>query len=295
MIRFVLSIFCLIGFVGLQAQESIYDILPDTTCLAIEVYGETELYVGDDLFSLINGGADLYHEFGFAEVLVSEIVVPGADPLKVEIYDMGSPEAAWGIYSLTVTSNARAFYAGVAGRRGEGFAQFIQGNYMIYIYYDQIEDAELQYVAGCLSERIESSYPPPEIMNAVDVGGEKAEKIVYFKGNLGLSSVYNFHYKDVFGYKQGAVAIYPELKIILLEYENEEECSERNIDAREFFLNSTKYHDQLTLRGSYYMKDRKEQEVAVYYETSFLVIFIYPGEKDVNEMREEIVERMSRH
>jgi hypothetical protein len=280
----------MMAFLCLNAQESIYDILPDSACPGIELYGEQYLYVGDDLFNLINGGAELYHEFGFVEVLAAEVVLPGADPLKVEIYDMGSPEAAWGIFSLTATSNAIPFYAGVAGRKGEGFAQFIKGNYMIYIYFEDIEETELQLLAGCLSEKIKASYPPPLLMKTVDVSREKAEKVIYFRGNLGLSSIYSFHYKDVFGYKEGAAAIYPDLTIFLLQYENEGECIDHYNAAKDFIINSTKYHDpKLMLRGSFHVKDRKEQQIDCYFENTFLVLFLYPGEMDVSEMRREIV------
>jgi len=292
MIRFVLSIFCLIGFAGLQAQESINSIILPEDCPGIEVSGESKLYVGDDLFSLINGGAELYHEFGFVEVLVAEILIPGLAPLEVEIYDMGSPEAAWGIYSLTYTSKAKPFMAGVAGRRGEGFAQFIKGNYMVYMYYDQIQDTLLQYVGGCISGHIGLSSGPPALMDIVEVGEGAAGRVLYFKGNLGLSSIYNFHYKDVFGYKEGAAAIYPDMKIFLLEFENEGDCIDKYIETSDFFMNSSKYHDQITLRGSFHMKDRKDQLIDCYFENKFLIIFIHSGNMELNDIRKLIVKQM---
>ncbi len=287
----IVTISCL----GTNAQESIYDILPDSACPGSEVYGEPVLYAGDDLFNLINGGAELYHEFGFIEVLAVEIVQPGADPIKVEIYDMGSPEAAWGIYTMTATSNAKPFHAGVEGRSGAGFSQFIKGNYMVYIYYDDVEDTELQYLAGCLFSKIEFSFPQPSLMKVVDASNEEAENVVYFKGNLGLSSIYSFHYKDVFGYEEGAAAIYPDLKIFVLEYKNEGDCIEKYNAAKDFFMNSSKYHDpKLILRGSFHVKDRKEQQIDCYFENTFLVIFLYPGEREVDEMRRQIIENMAR-
>ena len=282
----------MIGFAGLQAQESINSIILPEDCPGIEVSGESKLYVGDDLFDLINGGAELYHEFGFVEVLVTEILIQGTDPLKVEIYDMGSPEAAWGIYSMTRTSNAKAFYAGVAGRKGEGFSQFIKGNYMVYMYYDQIQDTLLQYVGGCISGHIGLSSGPPALMDIVEVGEGAAGRVLYFKGNLGLSSIYNFHYKDVFGYKEGAAAIYPDMKIFLLEFENEGDCIDKYIETSDFFMNSSKYHDQITLRGSFHMKDREDQLIDCYFENKFLIIFIHSGNMELNDIRRLIVKQM---
>jgi len=288
---FTCLISSLIVFTGI-AQESIHQILPDASCPAIEFIGEPELYIGDDLFNLINGGAELYHELGFAEVLAVETSLSEDVLVKVEIYDMGSPEGAWGIYSMTVTSDSKQFLIGDSGRSGRGFSQFIKGKYMVYLYYKDVEDGELQSLAGCISDNIMLSSEPPSLMNVVDVREEKADKIVYFTGNLGLSSIYSFHYKDVFGYAEGAASIYPDLKIFVLHYEDEGSCIDHFNETKDFFSESSKYHDQSTLRGSYHMKDRKEQQIDIYVENTFLVIFIYNGEMELNELRQKIVKKM---
>jgi hypothetical protein len=294
MSRIVSLIPLLLIFLASPAQESIYDIIKNDECPGTEVYGEPVLYVGDNLFDLINGGAELYHEFGFVEVLSAQLLIPGADPLKVEIYDMGSAESAWGIYSMTATSNAKPFQAGTEGRHGEGFSQFVKGRYMLYFYYDYVEEPELQYVADCLAQNINETAAMPAQMKAVDTRDVKPEKLIYFKGNLGLSSIYNFHYKDVFGYEEGSAALYPDLKIFLLNYGDEGSCVEHYNEARDFFMESSKYHDQVSLRGSFHMKDRKEQQIDCYFENSFLVIFISSGKENLNELREDIIAKMTK-
>ena len=277
----------------LYSQETIYDLLPDDDCQAIEVSGKPELYVGDDLFSLINGGAELYHEYGFVEVLAFDIRKQGAYLVKAEIYDMGSSDAAWGIFSMTATRNAETVEIGDAARKGEGFLQFIKGRYMIYIYYDSVEETDLYNAAGCIADNIAFSSDPPEITDFVNDVEKKAGKLIYFRGNLGLSSIYNFYYKDVFAYTEGTAAIYPEMKAFLLSYEDEVLCLEGYNSAKDFFLNSTKYHDQTSVPGSFHMKDKKERQVDCYFENTFLVIFVYSGEKDINGMREAIVDGMA--
>jgi len=276
----------------ISAQESIHDILNFNDCPGIDLVDNPELYVGDDLFNLINGGAELYHEYGFVEVLAADLLISGDNPVKVEIYDMGSPEAAWGIYSMTATSAAKIFNAGSDGRQGLGFAQFVKGNHMVYMYYDEIAESEILDIASCIAKNIEHESPRPDIMSIVGEGRKGPEKLVYFEGNLGLSGIYSFHYKDVFAYEEGAAAIYPDMKAFLLRYANEGECIDKYNAAREFFMNSSKYHDQITLRGSFHMKDRKEQQIDCYYETSFLIIFISSGEQDLNDIRETINQNM---
>ncbi|MEE4256833.1 MAG: DUF6599 family protein [Bacteroidales bacterium] len=274
------------------SQQSVYEIIKTDTCPDITLLEDPELYIGDDLFSLINGGAELYHEYGFVEVLACTMETPSGTKFKCEIYDMGSPEAAWGIYSVTETSNSKPFHAGTAGRSGEGFAQFIKDRYMFYMYHESSDVFDLQYLAGCLAAKISNNYPEPLLMKQVGSAKEDALKTIYFKGNLGLSTVYSFHYKDVFNYREGAAAIYPDLKVILLDYEDEIQCLENYNKARDFFMNSSKYHDHASLRGSFHMKDRKEQQIDCYFENSFLIIFISSGEHDLNDMREAIVDSM---
>ena len=101
---------------AIQAQDSIFMLLPDGKCPGIKLIGDTELYVGDDLFNLINGGAELYHEYGFVEVLAAE-ATSGKIPIRFEIYDMGSPESAWGIFSLTATGIKRVLSMADTPRR----------------------------------------------------------------------------------------------------------------------------------------------------------------------------------
>jgi hypothetical protein len=52
------------------------------------------------LYGYINGGAELYLEYGFDTLVVTELVRNGSD-IKVEIYRMKDPEAAFGIFSVS--------------------------------------------------------------------------------------------------------------------------------------------------------------------------------------------------
>jgi hypothetical protein len=60
----------------------------------------TSKHFGNDaLWGYINGGADLYLEYGFEHLSVQDVETEGPT-FKVDIYRMSSPEAAYGIYSI---------------------------------------------------------------------------------------------------------------------------------------------------------------------------------------------------
>jgi len=59
-----------------------------------------EYYAGDALWGIINGGADLFLEYGFDKLLLQEIVWNGVN-FRVEFYRMNDAEAAYGIFSVS--------------------------------------------------------------------------------------------------------------------------------------------------------------------------------------------------
>lgn len=63
---------------------------------------ETRFSVYDEntLWGYINGGADLYLEYGFSEMFAQDFVWE-TEPFKVDAYFMNSPAAAFGIFSVS--------------------------------------------------------------------------------------------------------------------------------------------------------------------------------------------------
>lgn len=60
-----------------------------------------EIFNGSELWGLINGGADLYLEYGFDKLLLQEITMDG-EQFRIEINQMQDEISAFGIYSVSV-------------------------------------------------------------------------------------------------------------------------------------------------------------------------------------------------
>jgi hypothetical protein len=58
------------------------------------------IFTGESLFGYIDGGAELYLEYGFVSAHISEINIMGGR-YKTEIYRMEGPEEAFGIFSVS--------------------------------------------------------------------------------------------------------------------------------------------------------------------------------------------------
>lgn len=61
---------------------------------------QSRTFTETSLYGYIDGGAELYLEYGFDTLLVTEIVIEGSD-IKAEVYRMKDPEAAFGIFSVS--------------------------------------------------------------------------------------------------------------------------------------------------------------------------------------------------
>ena len=61
---------------------------------------QTRTFTAESLYGYMNGGAELYLEYGFDTLVVMEVVSGGND-IKIESYRMKDAEAAFGIFSVS--------------------------------------------------------------------------------------------------------------------------------------------------------------------------------------------------
>lgn len=94
-----ISLLVLIGLAatGLWGQEDLFPISTDPV-RGLEVIS-TRVYERSGLWGYIDGGADIYMEYGFERVYVQEVMFRD-HLLKIEAYCMTDPVAAFGIFSV---------------------------------------------------------------------------------------------------------------------------------------------------------------------------------------------------
>jgi hypothetical protein len=65
-----------------------------------KAHDKDEFYNRDTLYQYINGGAELYLAFDFQQVFVRRYIGPDNAEIMLDIYDMGSADDAFGIFSV---------------------------------------------------------------------------------------------------------------------------------------------------------------------------------------------------
>lgn len=95
------------GSIPLPALAADTDLLPPNGFLQIwKKEGNSRIFTSSDLYGYIDGGAEIFLEFGFEQLTVQAYAPgpaaakSGANEFKVEIYRMADPIAATGIYLM---------------------------------------------------------------------------------------------------------------------------------------------------------------------------------------------------
>ena len=87
-------------------------------------------YRPDNLYQQIDGGADVYLLYDFRELLHQDFK-SGTSEVTVDIYDMGKPEDAFGIYAAERSPQYKFAILGTEGYRSTGVLNFVQDRYYV--------------------------------------------------------------------------------------------------------------------------------------------------------------------
>jgi len=145
-------------------------------------------FTESSLYGYINGGAELYLEYGFDTLIVTELTVEGND-LKIEVYRMKDPEAAFGIFSVS------RFRCNTGEQLTEHFCrsayqlQFCKGPYYISIINDTGSEADQKRSAALAALMIENITEPsfdPSEFYAEGIDKETMRGAVLVRGPLGI-------------------------------------------------------------------------------------------------------------
>jgi hypothetical protein len=149
---------------------------------------KTRIFTAESLYGYIDGGAELYLEYGFDTLVVTELVSGGKD-IKVEFYRMKDADAAFGIFSVS------RFRCNGGSRltdhicRSAYQLQFCKGCYYVSIINDTGTEAEQKTANEIASLLLKRLTDPPFDTGRFFERGVEAETMksaVLIRGPLGI-------------------------------------------------------------------------------------------------------------
>jgi hypothetical protein len=124
--------------------------------------GPAQLAEGQDLFALINGGAELFLRYGFERAAVQSYSLGGGRHIQVEVYLMRTPDGATEVFARKVGPGDLPLTIGDSGVRGEYYIIFRQGRFLVTVAAgDSHPDAKTAVlrIARAVEKRIPTTCP----------------------------------------------------------------------------------------------------------------------------------------
>ncbi|MBN1825424.1 MAG: hypothetical protein JW958_04090 [Candidatus Eisenbacteria bacterium] len=193
-------------------------------------------FTGQDLFGHINGGAEVFYEYGFRDLLV-ERYAAGDKKLNVETYRMESPEAALAIYLLLRGEETPIEGLGARNSANPYQISAVKGSRFLQVNIFSGDEALLP-VAAELARRALASAPeekePADLLGRLPEEGRVPGTEMLVRGPYTLQRIYLFGDGDILrlgGRIYGVAARYEESEgdtavydRILIDYPGEEEA-----------------------------------------------------------------------
>lgn len=165
-------------------------------------------FAGPSLFDHIDGGAELYLEFGF-RALYLQRYAKGEDELVCEVYEMTDPGAAFGLY-LSKCGRETPL-ASIAARNSSEAAQFtiLKGRYFLHVNNpsgrEDLVPAMTALANRALAPLEDGS--PPDLLSRLPAEGLVPGSALLFRGPIGLQSVVTLGEGDILDQRGGVFGV----------------------------------------------------------------------------------------
>jgi hypothetical protein len=176
--------------------------------------GTPRTFGGTRLFDHIDGGAELYLEFGF-EKLILQRYLNGDNEIVLEIYEMKGPESALGLYLMKCGRETPL--SGIPARNSSEAAQFtiLKGRYFVHVNNPSAREALVPAMTALTARALEAlpDERPANLLSMLPADGLVPGSGILFRGPVGLQSVVTLGEGDILnqrGIVFGASAVYDE-------------------------------------------------------------------------------------
>ncbi|MGD2151794.1 MAG: hypothetical protein PVG79_00910 [Gemmatimonadales bacterium] len=148
-------------------------------------------YDRETIFDYIDGAGEVYRSYGFDRVNVVVYTNPAGPDITVELFDMGDPADAYGVFTYSREREESGIGGGYE-QRGRVLC-FWQDRYYVCVASEERDadsDRAIRDVAHAVSERLPPASPPPDLVSMLP-----SEGLVPFSQRFfHLHQSLNYHY-----------------------------------------------------------------------------------------------------
>lgn len=257
---------------------------------------EPKQYRGDELFLMIDGGADIYHEYGFSKVMAGEYINEAGNYIRLEVYEMASAEAAYGIYTFKRGTDGKDLDIGQAAFLEEYYLNFWKGNLLVTIVGSDSDPLTIEAVVT-LGKYLDNHYlrqgERPKLATLLLGEPVAFSQPRYIRGSIGAMNSYVFDTEDIFQVHEGMVGTVAENQIFVFRYVDDNTSRQIFTEAASRFATSHRF-DDISRKGNLCsMVDRDHKVIFMTRAGQDIVTVIGQNRDKVATLAEELVEKIN--
>lgn len=229
---------------------------------------------GDDLFLLINGGAEIYQEYGFKQAVVQSYEDSEERSLNLEVYEMADPDAAYGIFTFKRGKNCETVDIGDESCLQDYYLNVWKGGFLITVvgFDTEAETREgLIALAEATAGMVRASGTKPHLSETF---ASDHSPTLYMKGNLALFNAYDFGKGNVFGIQEGLRTRIAEDTVFVFRYPTSDDAGRWFQTACEHFSKEEKFKEVLVRDGKLTARDPEGQRIVAASRDKVIVLVI---------------------
>lgn len=225
---------------------------------------------GDDLFLLINGGAEIYHEYGFARAAVQSYEDDAGRSLNLEVYEMEAPGAAYGIFTFKQGKDCESAEIGDESCLQDYYLNVWKGDFLITVVgFDTEPETRkgLITLAEATAQTVSDSGTKPQLSKILP-----GSSTLYMNGNLALFNAYDFGKGNVFGVEEGLRTNLEDGTAFVFRYKSPDEAARWFETACEHFSQEEKFKEVLVVDGKLTAQDSEGQHIVSAFREKIIVL-----------------------
>jgi hypothetical protein len=194
----VLALFFIISFAGGDVKDMAQSI--PKKILDWEATGQDAVYDRKTIYDYMDGGAEVYLAFDFRNVFVRKYKGQARDEIALDIYDMGSPVEAFGIFSCDRQDPEAGI--GQESEYGYGLLRFRQGRFFVSITAsgdEQRAEKAILELGKAVAPLLGPPGPIPDLLKCLPEHGLKKDRISYFHAAVNLNNRFFVASENILG------------------------------------------------------------------------------------------------
>lgn len=199
---------------GAARQARDFDPALDIRLEGWEPAADPEIYERTGLFGYIDGGAEIFLQYGFESAAVLRFTKEEAGlEIAVEVCRMDSPAGAFGIFSVKREGDERvSAFIGTENWTGPSQASFVKGRYYVSLLADRVSERDLEAAAVEVEKSVPGAGADAAVLlpafGALPAAGRNDASRRYIRGNLAAVNESPLFEDAAWGFAEGGTKAY---------------------------------------------------------------------------------------